>query len=99
MGIIDSLKKREKDRRITRRAKKIYDHRNPNEPSQVDIQVQRAKTRGIRLGRRLYQETQDRKGQGREYLKQKANELVFGSKSALRTGFKELMHEQPRKKR
>ena len=74
-----------KEHRIKRRAKRLFGESERTIQENMERLGIKGLEAGKRVGRRLYLETQKRKGEGKEILKKKAMSLLFGTKNDAKT--------------
>jgi len=96
MGLRELFARRRSEQRIKRRGQKLFEEQEKD--NRLKQSLVRIGERGIRVGQRLYAETQLRKGRGKEVLKQQAKKLIGATKSSLGAEARVLLRGPPEKR-
>ena len=96
MGLREFLARRAQERRIKRRGKKLFEE---TKKDNIPQSIRRIGEKGVKAGRRLYLETQKRKGEGKEELKRQARKLLGVTKREARLLLKGTTEKKRRQKK
>ena len=99
MGLKDFLAKRNFERRVTRKSKVLYGSRKKRRgPDPIEVTLRKASQNVQKLGWRAYVITQRRKHIGKQYLKQKAKQILGDARSLIGTEARSLLREPKRRR-
>jgi len=84
MNLRNILARRRMEKRIERKAKLLSPKPKRRGPSPLEVTAERMLEKGVRIGRRMYVESQARKAEGKRIVEGYVKRILFGTRREAR---------------